>query len=125
LGGAVAMVWRNRFRTLTSVGAGEAAGIVHADWTVLDTIRGGREMLSNDDRTVSEGNEDAAPGKVAKPGAGTVTPFLGNVRAAPRGAESRIGDDETHRRLQEARNRARHSTEEIVRRVLGPEWTRG
>jgi len=48
--------------------------------------------------------------------------FSGNARTAPRGNDSRIGDDETHRRLQAARNRARHSTEDMVRRELGPEW---
>ena len=48
--------------------------------------------------------------------------FSGNARNAPRGNDSRIGDDETHRRLQAARNRARHSTEDMVRRELGPEW---
>jgi hypothetical protein len=52
----------------------------------------------------------------------TVDRFAGNPRTAPLGADSRIGDDATHRRLQEARNRARHSTEDMVRRELGPEW---
>jgi hypothetical protein len=48
--------------------------------------------------------------------------FTGKARSAPKGTESRIGDDETHHRLQEARNRARHSTEDLVRKELGPEW---
>jgi hypothetical protein len=79
-------------------------------------------MLSNEDRPVNEGNEAAAP-SARRPGAGRITSrFTGNARTAPRGPDSRIGDDETHRRLQEARNRATHSTEHIIRRVLGPEW---
>lgn len=81
-------------------------------------------MLMNEDRPVIEGNEAAAP-VIARSGAGIpVSRFDGSARTAPRGSDSRIGDDETHRRLQEARNRARHSTEEIVRRVLGPEWVK-
>ena len=50
--------------------------------------------------------------------------FSGTARTAPRGPHSRIGDYDTHRRLQEARNRARHSTEDMIRRELGPEWAR-
>lgn len=78
-------------------------------------------MLSNEDRPVDEGNSEGS--FIRRPVASRVPPrFTGNARAAPRGSESRIGDDETHRRLQEARNRASHSTESIVRKVLGPEW---
>ncbi|CAN5758266.1 hypothetical protein BH23GEM10_BH23GEM10_13120 [soil metagenome] len=50
--------------------------------------------------------------------------FPGTARTAPRGPFSSIGDDETHRRLQEARNRARHSTEDMIRMELRPEWAR-
>jgi hypothetical protein len=71
-----------------------------------------------DDRT-----EVAAPVPPGRPGARRITThFTGNARSAPKGPHSRIGDDETHRRLQEARNRARHSTEDLIRRELGPEW---
>jgi hypothetical protein len=41
------------------------------------------------------------------------------ARTAPKDpAESSIGDDESHRRLQEARNRARRSPEDVVRHDL-------
>jgi hypothetical protein len=81
-------------------------------------------MLSNEDRPVNEGSGEAAPERLrVVPGAGrTLSRFSISTRTAPRGSESRIGDDETHRRLQEARNRARHTTESIIRRELGPEW---
>jgi hypothetical protein len=83
-------------------------------------------MLSNEERPVSEGNVAAAPERVIiMPGAGrTNNRFTLSARTAPRGSESRIGDDETHRRLQEARNRARHDLEAVIRRELGPEWAR-
>jgi hypothetical protein len=77
-------------------------------------------MLSNEDRPVSDGSGAVAPTR--KAGARPAPRFTVNARTAPRGSDSRIGDDETHRRLQEARNKAKHSTESIVRRVLGPEW---
>jgi hypothetical protein len=80
-------------------------------------------MLSNEDRPEVEGSGVRAPGRVARAGAlSSISRLATTIRTAPRGSESRIGDDETHRRLQEARNRARHSTETIVRRELGPEW---
>jgi hypothetical protein len=83
-------------------------------------------MLSNEDRPVSEGSVAAAPERVIiMPGAGRpASRFTFSGRTAPRGSESRIGDDATHRRLQEARNRARHDLESIIRRELGPEWAR-
>jgi len=83
-------------------------------------------MLSNEERPVSEENAAAAPERIIlMPGAGrTVNRFTFSTRTAPRGSESRIGDDETHRRLQEARNRARHDMEAIIKRELGPEWAR-
>lgn len=77
----------------------------------------------------SEDRQESVPGSgaVARPGrrisaSPNVDRYTDSVRTAPRGPESRIGDDETHRRLQEARNRARHSTEDMIRRELGPEW---
>jgi hypothetical protein len=80
-------------------------------------------MLSNEDRPVIEGSGSGAPAQTRRAGAfSSISRFATTIRTAPRGSESRIGDDETHRRLQEARNRARHSTEAIVRRELGPEW---
>jgi hypothetical protein len=84
-------------------------------------------MLSNEDRPVNEGNVAAAPERVIiMPGAGRSTNrFTFRARTAPRGTDSRIGDDETHRRLQEARNRARHDMETVIRRELGPEWVEG
>jgi hypothetical protein len=80
-------------------------------------------MLMNEERPVDELSEDAAPVKPGRPGAVRKTSrFAGNARTAPRGPDSRIGDDETHRRLQAARNKAKHSIETIVRKELGPEW---
>jgi hypothetical protein len=82
-------------------------------------------MLSNEDRPEVEGSGADAPGQARR--AGTIrklSRLTTSIRTAPRGSESRIGDDDTHRRLQEARNRARHSTESIIRRELGPEWVR-
>lgn len=79
-------------------------------------------MQSSEDRPVNERDEADVRLRV-RPQASRVTDrFSGTARTAPRGADSRIGDDETHRRLQEARNRARHSTEALIRRELGPEW---
>jgi hypothetical protein len=82
-------------------------------------------MLNDEDRPGNNLNEATPP---ARPGLRGLkrqeNRFTGKARTAPRGSESRIGDDETHRRLQEARNRASHSTENLVRRVLGPEWAR-
>jgi hypothetical protein len=79
-------------------------------------------MQNGEDRSVEERNVAAAPARVVPPDAMLSNPFVGKARSAPKGSESRIGDDATHRRLQEARNRARHSTEDMVRRELGPEW---
>jgi hypothetical protein len=80
-------------------------------------------MLNNEDLSVTEGSVAGAPVRGARTGAfSSISRFATTIRTAPRGSESRIGDDATHRRLQEARNRARHSTESIVRRELGPEW---
>lgn len=79
-------------------------------------------MQGSDDRPV---NQTAGTGEAARvrPSASRGTDrYSGTARTAPKGPDSRIGDDETHRRLQEARNRAKHSTEELVRRELGPEW---
>jgi hypothetical protein len=76
-------------------------------------------MQLSEDRPVSEVE---ATGMRVRAKAATADRFTGNARTAPRGSDSRIGDDETHRRLQDARNRARHSTEDMVRRELGPEW---
>ncbi|HSJ24336.1 MAG TPA: hypothetical protein VK929_06705 [Longimicrobiales bacterium] len=83
-------------------------------------------MLSNEDRPGSEGSVAAAPERmIIMPGAGrSLSRFTFSTRTAPRGSDSRIGDDETHRRLQEARNRARHDMETLIRRELGPEWAR-
>ena len=79
-------------------------------------------MQSSEDRQEIPGNRAVAPSaRRARATAGMET-WSGSVRTAPRGPESRIGDDETHRRLQEARNRASHSTEDMIRRELGPEW---
>ena len=77
-------------------------------------------MQLSEDRPVAE-PEAIGPVRI-RTGSSVPDRFTGNPRTAPRGADSRIGDDETHRRLQEARNRARHSTEDMVRRELGPEW---
>ena len=81
-------------------------------------------MQSSDDRPVGEWEEAVLPGRVRARRAREVDSFLtaGTARTAPRGADSRSGDDETHRRLQEARNRALHSTESLIRRELGPDW---
>ena len=79
-------------------------------------------MQNSEDRPVNERDEADVRLRV-RPGAIRGTDrFAGTARTAPRGADSRIGDDETHRRLQEARNRAKHSTESMIRRELGPEW---
>jgi hypothetical protein len=82
-------------------------------------------MQMHDERSVDELSEVAAPDRTGKPGARrNFSLYTGTARTAPRGSESRIGDDDTHRRLQAARNRARHSIETIVRRELGPEWVK-
>jgi hypothetical protein len=79
-------------------------------------------MQISEDRPASE-REQADVRVRVKPRASRLTDRLaGTARTAPRGADSRIGDDETHRRLQEARNRATHSTEFLIKRELGPEW---
>ena len=75
-------------------------------------------MQPGEDQPVSETEATGTRTRAKK----TADRFAGNPRTAPRGNDSRIGDDETHRRLQAARNRARHSTEDMVRRELGPEW---
>lgn len=80
-------------------------------------------MQNGEDRTAAEENVAVPSATAGQAGATRLaTRFAGKARSAPKGTESRIGDDETHRRLQEARNRARHSTEDMVRRELGPEW---
>jgi hypothetical protein len=80
-------------------------------------------MKSNEDRPDIDGSGQGASGGLYGAGAlDSISRLAGSIRTAPRGPDSRIGDDETHRRLQEARNRARHSTESIIRRELGPEW---
>jgi hypothetical protein len=80
-------------------------------------------MQNGEDRSKADWNVAAPTAPAGQAGAsGLATRFTGRARSAPKGTESRIGDDETHRRLQEARNRARHSTEEMVRKELGPEW---
>jgi len=79
-------------------------------------------MQSSDDRPVNERDEADVRLSVMPGVAKRTDRFAGTARTAPRGPESRIGDDETHRRLQEARNRATHSTELLIRRELGPEW---
>ena len=79
-------------------------------------------MQSSDDRPVNERDEADARFRVLPRISRMTDRFSGTARTAPRGPYSRIGDDETHRRLQEARNRARHSTEALIRKELGPEW---
>jgi hypothetical protein len=80
-------------------------------------------MQNGEDRPMDDRTSELAPVGSGRPGAAFRTPrFTGNARSAPKGPESRIGDDETHRRLLEARRRARHSTEDMIRRELGPEW---
>lgn len=81
-------------------------------------------MQNGEDRPMDQRTDNVAPVGPGRTGAGITVPFVGNARSAPKGAESRIGDDETHRRLLEARRRARHSTEDMIRRELGPEWVR-
>ncbi|HUF49749.1 MAG TPA: hypothetical protein VMN60_02890 [Longimicrobiales bacterium] len=78
-------------------------------------------MQPSEDRPVKD-PEAVGPARIRRAVSSQTDRFPGTARTAPRGADSRIGDDETHRRLQEARNRARHSTEDMVRRELGPEW---
>jgi hypothetical protein len=78
-------------------------------------------MQMSDDRPVSQRDEADVRVRVSARAA-KADRLAGTARTAPRGADSRIGDDETHRRLQEARNRARHTTEALIRRELGPEW---
>ena len=80
-------------------------------------------MQKGEDRSAADRNVAAPPVPTGRTGASRLASrFTGKARSAPKGTESRIGDDETHRRLQDARNRARHSTEEMVRKELGPEW---
>jgi hypothetical protein len=79
-------------------------------------------MESSEDRPVSGFDEAAMLARPRSIPGALHSRFTGRARSAPKGSDSRIGDDETHRRLQEARNRARHSTESLVRRELGPEW---
>lgn len=79
-------------------------------------------MQSSDDQPVNELQGADVGLRTRLRAARGTDRFPGTARTAPRGPESRIGDDETHRRLQEARNRARHSTEALIRRELGPEW---
>jgi hypothetical protein len=79
-------------------------------------------MQNVEDRSGADGNVAVPSALTGNVGVRRATRFAGKARSAPKGTESQIGDDETHRRLQEARNRARHSTEDMVRRELGPEW---
>lgn len=79
-------------------------------------------MQSSDDRPVNVVGEADVRFRVLPRSARTNDRFTITARTAPRGPYSRIGDDETHRRLQEARNRARHTTEALIRKELGPEW---
>lgn len=80
-------------------------------------------MQNGEDRSAVDRNVAAPTVPAGRVGASRLaTRFTGKARSAPKGTESRIGDDETHRRLQEARNRARHSTEDLIRKELGPEW---
>jgi hypothetical protein len=80
-------------------------------------------MLSSEDRQVIDRNGGAAEdARLRTEARKKIDRYTGILRTAPKGADSAIGDDETHRRLQEARNRARHSTEDMIRRELGPEW---
>ena len=79
-------------------------------------------MQSSDDRPVNQREEADARFRVLPGAARVLDRFPVTARTAPRGPHSRIGDDETHRRLQEARNRARHSMEALIRKELGPEW---
>ena len=79
-------------------------------------------MQNGEDRSAAEVNVAVPTAPAETAGTRPATRFRGKARSAPKGTESQIGDDETHRRLQEARNRARHSTEDMVRRELGPEW---
>jgi hypothetical protein len=88
---------------------------------LLDTHPRRLEMQNGEDRS-TDGKVAAALRQSRTASVERLSRFIGKARSAPRGSESRIGDDETHRRLQEARNRARHSTEDMVRRELGPEW---
>lgn len=82
-------------------------------------------MQSSEDRPASDRTEAGSfEPRVRREYAWPTDRFAGTARTAPRGPHSRIGDDDTHRRLQEARNRARHSTEDMIRRELGPEWAR-
>jgi hypothetical protein len=97
---------------------------VHAD-DVLDPHRRRAEMQSSEDQPVNEYGEAEAVLATRMRAARVIDRFPVTARTAPRGPDSRIGDDETHRRLQEARNRARHSTEALIRRELGPEWVEG
>lgn len=78
-------------------------------------------MQSSEDRPANDW-ETVARIRVSPRAARLTDRFPVTARTAPRGPYSQIGDDETHRRLQEARNRARHSTEALIRKELGPEW---
>lgn len=79
-------------------------------------------MQISEDRPVDERDEADVRVRLSSRASRLTDRFAGTARTAPRGADSRIGDDETHRRLQEARNRATHSMEHLIRRELGPEW---
>ena len=79
-------------------------------------------MQISEDRPVDERDEADGRVRLSARASKTTDRFAGTARTAPRGADSRIGDDDTHRRLQEARNRATHSMEYRIRRELGPEW---
>jgi hypothetical protein len=73
-----------------------------------------------------DGLPPAGDGGIAKrrgSAGGIADRFGATGRTAPEHpAESRIGDDETHRKLQEARNRARRNPEDVVRHDLS--WDR-
>jgi hypothetical protein len=80
-------------------------------------------MQIHEERSVDELSDVPAPVQAGRTGANRKTSrFAGSARTAPRGSDSRIGDDETHRRLQAARNQASHSIEYLIRKELGPEW---
>jgi hypothetical protein len=80
-------------------------------------------MQSSEDRPVADQGVAAhADGIIRRIPSRITHRYTGTARTAPKGTDSRIGDEDTHRRLQEARNRARHSIEDMIRRELGPEW---
>lgn len=79
-------------------------------------------MQSSEDRPTEAFGAGASDATLWREAVRQTSRFTGSARTAPRGSSSSIGDDETHHRLQAARNQARHSTEDMIRRELGPEW---